>query len=370
MIPPKIEKAYSLKEIKKIWRNHILESKKGEDNISFYVHIPFCMSKCEYCRHFYWKYSYPELLEIYIKALIKKMDFFKNVFLSIKFKTIYIGGGTPSLLNEKQLINLFEALYKNFKFEKDGEKTFECNVYSTSLEKLKILESYGINRISFGVQSTDKKILRLVNRGYQSFSLVKKAIEDAQKCKKFKRINVDLVIGLWQDSAEKAVDSFSKVASLRPHSIAVYPLQPTREYLNKYYRGDEKYFYKELGEKVKKFFKLIQPILRRYDYFYLFPDPMNVSTDAWNFISRNYHHYYKYSYDDTKAISCFSLGSGSSSYIFGKFRYQNVEGIYSSLWTGGWVKKIYRGIRFKNPEEYLKDRLSLKNQWYKKIDGN
>ena len=119
------EKLCNLNEIRGFWKEYILESKKRriETKISFYIHIPFCQSKCEYCRHFYWQCHNAKELDYYLKSLIFKMNFFKDVFSDIKFKTLYIGGGTPSLLSERQLKNLFTNLYKNFKFEENGEKT-------------------------------------------------------------------------------------------------------------------------------------------------------------------------------------------------------------------------------------------------------
>ena len=349
------EKLCNLNEIRGFWKEYILESKKRriETKISFYIHIPFCQSKCEYCRHFYWQCHNAKELDYYLKSLIFKMNFFKDVFSDIKFKTLYIGGGTPSLLSERQLKNLFTNLYKNFKFEENGEKTLECNPFTTTFRKLKILEHFGINRISFGVQSTNEKILKSMNRGYQSFDLIKRTINNAKKCK-FKRINVDLMIGLAGDSAETAIKSFSQVAALRPDSIALYPLQPTDDYLKKFYNSNKKYFYKELKNKINEFFALIKKVAEKYNYLYFFPlsEALNQITDEWNFISKEYTTHqekqFSFIYDDTEKIDCFGLGTQSASYIFGKLRYQDVgKGFYPLEPT----ERMYRAIKFNNLRE-------------------
>ena len=350
------KKLYNLYKIREFWQEHILRIKKGElkDNISFYLHIPFCQSKCEYCRHFYWQGNNQSQLDDYLSSLIFKMNFFKDVFSGIKFKTLYIGGGTPSLLKEKQIKKLFKTLYQNFEFEEEGEKTFECNPINTTFQKLKILEKYGINRISFGVQTTNEKILRTMNRGYQNFNLVKKVINEAKKCKKFRRINVDLIIGLKGDSIKTVINSFGQIAVLKPDSIALYPLQPTEEYLKNYYQGRKNLFDKELKRKIEDFLKLIKTVASKYNYLYFFSKSLFPETDSYNFISWDFilrkdrTNIYQYSYDDTKPIDCFGLGSGSSSYIFENLEYQEIA--EENNWKN-FYKNIYSGITFDNLKE-------------------
>jgi len=377
-------KQYSLSEIKEFWKEHISKIKKGivENKISFYIHIPFCRSRCAYCRHFYWKCNSREELDYYLKALIFKMNFFRDIFSEIKFKTLYIGGGTPSLLSERQLRNLFTVLYKNFKFEEKGEKTLECNPISSSFSKLKILNNSGINRISFGIQSTNEKILKSMNRGYENFALVKRVIDYAKKCK-FKRINVDLIIGLYGDNPKTVIKSFCQIATLRPDSIALYPLQPTQEYLAKFYQNKKEHFNKDLKNKLKEFFILIKPVALRYNYFYFSPSLKELISlsDAWNFLSKEYitdsEKQFLYKYDDTERIDCFGLGTGSCSYIFGNLRYQDIgEDFYpTSIQTLN--EKIYYGIKFDSLKEQKlyhlligldSNKLSLRA--YKKLFGS
>lgn len=378
------EKLYNLNEIREFWKEYLLESKKrGIDNkISFYVHIPFCQSKCEYCHYFYWRYNSEEELDHYLESLVLKMNFFKDTFSGIKFKTLYIGGGTPSLLSEKQLKKLFTALYKNFKFEENGEKTFECNPITTTLKKLKTIERFGINRVSFGVQSTNEKILKSMNRGYQSFDLVKRVINNAKKCK-FKRINVDLMIGLYGDSAKAVVENFRQVVTaLKPDSISLYPLRPTEEeYLEKFYKTKKDCLVQELKNQIKDFFILIKPVALKYNYFYFPPNSKEFIplAEEWNFVSKEYikkdiKNPFSYKYDDTEKIDCFGLGANSCSYIFGSLNYKDIGKDFYPAGVQNPNKKIYHGLKFDNLNEqklyYLfteldANRLSLRA--YKKL---
>ncbi len=329
---------WKMEEIKRFWKKHIgeIHKKKSQHKISFYLHIPFCQSRCEYCRHYLQTLDNNIEIDHYLELLIAKMNYFQDVFENIKFKTLYIGGGTPSILSEFQLKFLCRNLFKNFAFEKNGEKTFECNPVNTSLRKLRILKKYDFNRVSFGIQSTNKKILKTMNRSYQDFNLIKKVINDAKKCK-FSRINIDLMIGLYGDSPRTVIKSFCDIFSLRPDSVALYPLQPFGEYLSKYYQGNKNYFNKEIRNKLKDFFDLIKPIALKYNYLFFQSCPRTLfsATDEWNFISQEYaanqKKQFDYKYDDTKKIDCFGLGLGSSSYIFNKINYQEVN---DNLYTG------------------------------------
>ncbi len=182
-----------------------------------------------------------------------------------------------------------------------------------------------------------------MNRGYQSFDLIKRVMNNAKKCK-FKRINVDLMIGLYGENAKTVVKSFRQVvAALKLDSISVYPLQiPEEEYLEKFYKT-KKEFNKELENKLKSFFVLIKPIALKYNYIH-FPHFFKKS-DAYNFVSKEYAHnkeaQFLYKYDDTKKIDCFGLGIGSYSYIFGSLRYQNIgkDFYLTKIWNP--KEKIY-----------------------------
>lgn len=150
-----------------------------------YVHIPFCLRKCYYCSFS----SYPalELREKYLKGLLAEIE---GRYLGEKIKTLYIGGGTPSLIDFVQI----GKIVSKFDFENNAEITIEANPESTSRDWLKGVFDAGVNRLSFGVQSFDDNLLKLIGRKHtvkQAFDVISMAREVG-----FKNINIDLIYGL------------------------------------------------------------------------------------------------------------------------------------------------------------------------------
>ena len=158
---------------------------------SVYIHIPFCKSICSYCD--FCKIFYNEsLVDKYLDSLQKEI---KKYYKKDKIETIYIGGGTPSTLNLKQLNKLFEIL-KIFELNKDYEFTFECNINDLDEKKLKILYDNKVNRLSIGIQSFISKNIKFLNR---ESSDVKQKIDMAKRIG-FKNINVDLMYALKDET--------------------------------------------------------------------------------------------------------------------------------------------------------------------------
>lgn len=120
----------------------------AEPMASLYVHVPFCVRKCLYCA-FYSEPSSGELIDRYVGALIRELDL---VAADLRPRTIFFGGGTPSLLSLRQWERIFRAL-ERLPLSGVTEWTVECNPATVSLEKAKLLRSCGVNRISLGVQS-------------------------------------------------------------------------------------------------------------------------------------------------------------------------------------------------------------------------
>ena len=135
--------------------------------ISLYVHIPFCKQKCLYCD--FPSYSGKEkLMSKYIDALIIEI---KQKCRKVRIKSLFIGGGTPSYLENDNLEKLLKEL-KKLDYTQNAEKTIECNPKTLDIEKLKIIKEYGINRISFGLQSADDKLLKSIGRIHNYYEFV------------------------------------------------------------------------------------------------------------------------------------------------------------------------------------------------------
>ena len=161
----------------------------AEPNASWYVHVPFCARKCSYCA-FYSEASSGELINRYVAALIREMEL---LAADLKPQTIFFGGGTPSLLNLRQWERILSSMDR-LNLLGAAEWTVECNPATVSLDKARLLRSYGVNRVSMGVQSLDGAMLerlgRVHSRGmvFKSFDVLRKA--------GFENVNLDLMFAI------------------------------------------------------------------------------------------------------------------------------------------------------------------------------
>src|SRR5689334_18298251 len=123
-----------------------------------YLHIPFCKQACYYC-DFHFSTNLDKKKEM-VDALVREMELQQNFLEGEEIKTIYFGGGTPSLLSTQELTQILDCLRKNFRVIPQVEITLEANPDDLSVEKLKELRTLGINRLSIGIQSFDDEVLR------------------------------------------------------------------------------------------------------------------------------------------------------------------------------------------------------------------
>ena len=198
--------------------------------IGLYIHIPFCKQKCSYCDFC----SYAEkqdLISKYIKCLLQEIkevgsnnraDFENGKDDLFLVKTIYIGGGTPSLIDSKYIVQIMENIKSNFELEENAEITIEVNPGTVTLEKLEDYNKVGINRLSIGLQSTHEHLLKEIGRihTYLDFLDTYRFAREAG----FKNINVDLMIGLPNQTLAEVQDSIEEIVSMEPEHISVYSL--------------------------------------------------------------------------------------------------------------------------------------------------
>ncbi|MGG7147308.1 radical SAM family heme chaperone HemW [Clostridium butyricum] len=185
--------------------------------MSLYIHIPFCKQKCLYCD--FPSYAGKEsLINEYIRALneeiLKKCS-------KYKIASIFVGGGTPSYLNEINLESLLKTI-NLLDFKDEFEFTIECNPGTLNEEKLALMKNYNVNRISMGLQTTNDNILKEIGR-IHSFEEFKKNYNQARKAG-FENINVDLMFGLPNQSMKDWKVSLEDVMSLEPDHISAYSL--------------------------------------------------------------------------------------------------------------------------------------------------
>ena len=172
---------------------------------SLYVHVPFCAQKCAYCA-FYSEASSGEIQNRYVAALVREMEI---VAPDLKPRTIFFGGGTPSLLNLRQWEIILRAM-ERLNLLGAEEFTVECNPATVSLDKAKLLRSFGVNRISMGVQSLDEQLLDRLGR-IHSREMVFKSFDILRRAG-FDNLNLDLMFAIpgqtmeiWRSTLDEAL---------------------------------------------------------------------------------------------------------------------------------------------------------------------
>ena len=189
---------------------------QNKSNPSLYIHIPFCKQRCNYCA--FYSQCDDSSLKSYLNAIINESSLYKNVTV----KSVFIGGGTPSLINGNDFKFLISEIKKNINIEKDAEFTLEANPESFSFDNAINYAKAGVNRFSFGFQSADEKSLRFLNR-IHNFDDCIKAVEIARSCC-VNNINADLIIGTPGESLVQLSNTLERVVSLNLKHISLYSL--------------------------------------------------------------------------------------------------------------------------------------------------
>jgi oxygen-independent coproporphyrinogen-3 oxidase len=207
-----------------------------------YVHIPFCKSRCSYCD--FYSSTYQGNREVLIQNICQELVEQKNFFLNNEIiKTIYLGGGTPSLLNNKDLNQIFETIKNNFTLDLE-EVTLEANPDDLSIKKISELKQFPINRLSIGVQSFFDKDLLFINRRHTA----QQAIHAIKRCQDngFENVSIDLIYGLPNQTLENWGENIETAISLNVPHISAYHL--TFEGGTKITRQRDSGLFKEIDE--------------------------------------------------------------------------------------------------------------------------
>jgi oxygen-independent coproporphyrinogen-3 oxidase len=182
---------------------------------SLYIHVPFCAQKCEYCA-FYSEASSGEVINRYVEALVRELEL---VAAELKPRTIFFGGGTPSLLNLRQWETILRAMEK-LKLLGAEEFTIESNPATVSADKCKLLRDYGVNRISMGVQSLDEKLLERLGR-IHSRAMVFKSF-DILRGAGFENVNLDLMFAIPTQTMEGWRDTMNEAMAMQSEHLSSY----------------------------------------------------------------------------------------------------------------------------------------------------
>lgn len=201
-----------------------------------YVHIPFCRSKCFYCG--FYSVASLKLKDRFVGALCREIDIRHSYVKSDKMDTLYFGGGTPSLLVPSDFERIFRKLHEYYVFSAEGEITCELNPEDMSCEKLKVLKSMGVNRLSVGVQTLQDDILKKINRTHSALEVVQGIHRAAEEG--FTNISVDLIIGLpgqTSDSLETDLDALVHLPGVEHVSVYILSIEPDSVLERQYQKG-------------------------------------------------------------------------------------------------------------------------------------
>ena len=189
--------------------------------MELYIHIPFCVKKCDYCDFLSFAAD-EQTQKSYVAALQKELAFYGAKYKDRRITTIFIGGGTPSWLKEDYMQAIMETVYHYFSVEQDAEITIECNPGTITEHKFEVYRRIGINRLSIGLQSVHNEELKILGR-IHTFEQFLKTYDMARK-HGFSNINIDLMSSLPGQTPEIFCDSLYQVLKLKPEHISVYSL--------------------------------------------------------------------------------------------------------------------------------------------------
>lgn len=196
----------------------------NKKTLMVYIHIPFCIKKCSYCDFLSFENTSDEAdcKNAYINALCSEIRAFENRAKDRRVTSVFIGGGTPSVLDGRHIKKVCDAIYDVFDISRGAEFSIECNPGTVTEEKLEMYRECGINRISFGLQSADNEELHRLGRihTYEDF------LESYGYARKsgFKNINIDLMSAIPGQTFENWSETLKKVVDLKPEHISAYSL--------------------------------------------------------------------------------------------------------------------------------------------------
>ena len=196
-------------------------------NLSLYIHIPFCVQKCLYCDFLSFDDALYATQLQYVDAVRTEISIYKPYADRYVVRTIFIGGGTPSILDESLIEAILTTVRQVFSVDRFAEITIEANPGTLKYTDLLAYQSYGINRLSMGLQSADDELLKMLGR-IHNFDQFVAGFTSARRAG-FRNINVDVMSGIPGQDMHSYVDTLTRVMEYRPEHISAYSLQVEEE---------------------------------------------------------------------------------------------------------------------------------------------
>lgn len=297
--------------------------------LAVYIHIPFCIKKCEYC-DFLSAAADENTKQIYIQALKAEIYNFKQKANKYQIKSIFFGGGTPSSIEAEQIAEVLKSLWEVFEWknEKEIEITIECNPGTLTKEKLLCYRQAGINRLSIGLQSADEIELKLLGR-IHTYEIFEENYQLARKIG-FKNINIDLMSALPNQTLEKFQYTLKKVVSLNPEHLSVYSLiiEENTPFYSKYFSKIEL----PSEEEDREIYAWTRTYLRENGYF---------QYEISNYAKKGYESFHNNTY--WKRGEYVGFGLGASSFLTNE-RYHNETNLKQYIKSANNGKDLRREI--------------------------
>lgn len=286
--------------------------------MELYVHIPFCVRKCNYCDFLSMPADHT-VRERYVQALKNELLFYANGIADRKLETIYFGGGTPSVLSPEQLEELLSTVYKLYDVNEDAEITVEINPATIDYGGLHKIKDAGFNRLSIGLQSANDEELKLLGR-IHTYEQFLDTYHNARRAG-FTNINIDCMSSLPGQRLDTYLDSLHKIINLQPEHISSYSLilEEGTPFYQRFHDHAEEYFDEDLD---RQMYHETKRILRENGY-----ERYEISNYAKKgFESRHNSGYWM-------RIPYLGVGLGASSFLAGK-RTKNIDDMesYLSFW--------------------------------------
>lgn len=288
---------------------------------SVYLHIPFCATKCYYCA-FNTSTFDKEQAKAYLLALREEMALYAPK--ATPLKTIFIGGGTPSMLSAAALAQLFADLHAHFQICEDVEITVECNPDTVDTEKLQVMRDVGVNRLSFGLQAMQDETLKQLGRIHTVADFLH-SYQLARDCG-FDNINVDVIFAIPKQTMAEWQHTLTEVISLEPAHISVYNLvmEETTPFYE-WWKAGELHLPPEDTEANMFEYAIETLTARGYTHY-----------EICNFARPNQAAKHNLVYWNNRA--CIGLGAGACGYVDG-VRYTNIRGI------ADYIARLQQGIK-------------------------
>ena len=291
----------------KEWEIKIVNSNMKDDKLGLYIHVPFCDRKCDYCDFVSYSMGVDAQHE-FKEALFKEIDMYRTQCEKMVFNSIYIGGGTPSVMYEGFIRELARKIYSTFHFEGDIEFTIEVNPNSVTSSKLMEYLQAGVNRVSVGVQCIDTKILRNVGR-FQTIENIENTFFLLHKMG-FINISADVMIGLPHQSLDAVKDTIDYLVERNIKHISVYTLQVEEN--TQLYKNIKMGKIKPLGDNACiKMYELVNKMLKNAGF---------VRYEVSNFAVPTYESRHNFKY--WKDVDYLGLGVSAHSFLEG-YRFNN-----------------------------------------------